>query len=114
MTKAELAKILEEVHENEWYEYIGVRTQDEAFEAEGQPVEHESKIWVDGEETDEALGGLCVTHWASPMIAAHCEDAGDAQYIGAHLAIIVGDHATYGEDEGEIIITDPIVYRVLR
>ena len=40
------------------YNYIGIRVQEEEFELGS--MDHVSKVWVDGDETDEELDGVCV------------------------------------------------------
>jgi hypothetical protein len=74
--------------------YIGVRVQEEPFELGG--IDHLSHIWDNGDDTEEELDGICAIH------IDHLEVA--PEYFGEHVAIIVSDRATYGEDAGEIIM----------
>ena len=49
----EIRNTIEEMQLEDEYEYIGVRVQEQPFEL-GE-IDHISKIWIDGEETDEDL-----------------------------------------------------------
>ena len=94
------------------YGYIGVRTQEEPFEL-GE-VEHRSSVWVDGDETDGKLNGVSATNVNSDALEMHTD--GDPRYgfyFGDHKAIIAGNFAEYGEDPGEIIISDPVVVEII-
>lgn len=107
MTKREAIESImnrvEEIRENCDYEIIGVRVQENEF-TEGEILDN-SFIWIDGEMTDEELDGTC---------AVKLEDAELAKgYFGEHVAIIVGESFTYGEDLGEIIIRNAEVLEVI-
>lgn len=107
MTKAEAIKNImnriNEIKENAEFEYIGVRVQENAF-TEGESLDN-SFVWVDGEMTDEELGGTC---------AVKLEDAELANgYFGEHVAIIGSNSMEYGQDLGEIILKDAEVMEVL-
>lgn len=107
MTKREAIESImnrvEEIRENCGYEIIGVRVQENEF-IEGEILDN-SFVWIDGEMTDEELDGTC---------AVKLEDAELAKgYFGEHVAIIVGESFTYGEDLGEIIIRDAEVLEVI-
>lgn len=107
MTKAEAIKNImnriNEIKESAEFEYIGVRVQDNEF-TEGEILDS-SFVWVDGEMTDEELGGTC---------AVKLEDAELANgYFGEHVAIIGSNSMEYGQDLGEIILRDAEVLEVL-
>lgn len=107
MTKREAIESImnrvEEIRENCDYEIIGVRVQENEF-TEGEILDN-SFVWIDGEMTDEELDGTC---------AVKLEDAELAKgYFGEHVAIIVGESFTYGEDLGEIIIRNAEVLEVI-
>lgn len=85
------------------YEIIGIRVQSVPFEL-GE-MDHRSHVWVDDNETDEELDGVSVIR------ADHAELA--KNYFGDHVAIIVGNAYTYGEDLGEIVLEDAEVYEIL-
>lgn len=96
------------------YNYVGVRTQEEPFEL-GE-MEHVSSVWVDGNETDEKLNGICVTDLNTPFDSALQKQASDKEngfYYGKHQAIICGSRAERGEDLGELIIVDPVVVEII-
>lgn len=101
----EMIKRIEEVADDLFYDYeiVGVRVQEEPFEL-GE-MEHRSAVWEDGEATEETLDGVCVVK--------HDKLAEAQGYYGNHVAIVVGNRYTYGEDPGEIIIEDPVVVEVL-
>lgn len=85
------------------YEYIGIRVQEQSFKL--GDLDHVSHIWEDGIDTGEELSGVCV------LSAQYAHLAID--YFGKHAAIIGGNSAEYGEDIGELIVSDPIVLEVL-
>lgn len=86
------------------YEYIGIRIQDDIPFKLGK-MSHNSHIWNDGDDTGEELPGICVIDGHKAHLIT--------SYYGNHAAIICGDHAEYGEDKGELIISDPIVITIL-
>ena len=105
LTSEMIKKINETVEElglEDTYEYVGVRVQEVPFEL-GQ-IDHCSKVWVDGDETDEELDGICAT-----ML----DKLNANEYFGNHVAIICGYSAEYGEDVGEIIISDAVVAAII-
>ena len=97
-TIAAMRKIVAALDLDSKYGYIGIRTQEMPFEL-GE-MAHVSRVWEDGEETDAELPGVCVTSINSCVIP---------QYYGEHIAIVCGNNVEYGEDVGELIITDPVV-----
>lgn len=114
MTREQLHDLIEQVKaEHGWdYDYIGIRTQDEAF-APGE-LAHRSHVWADGDDTGEELDGVSATDINSHCIRMHCDDVINGRYIGDHCAIIAGNSAQWGEDEGEIVISDPVVIHIIR
>lgn len=92
-----LAKVAElEADDNYLFGYFGVRTQEEPF-ALGE-IKHLSHQWTDScTETDEILDGICTVmpEWYKP-----------GTYYGDHVAIIAGNNVDYGQDPGELIITE--------
>ena len=100
---------IEELALEEKYGYIGIRVQEQPFQL--GTLNHRSVVWDDGDETDEQLNGVCVTNinaydkYGSAMYRT--------QYYGDHLAIVCGDDADYGEDLGELIISDPTVVDII-
>lgn len=84
------------------YEKIAIRVQEEAFSIGS--IDHCSHVWVDGEDTQKELNGICCT-----ML----DSIGINEYFGEHAAVIAGNSFSYGEDSGEIIIEDAVVLAVL-
>ena len=100
-----LKKIEELAEDFHWdYDVVGIRVQEEPFEL--GHLSHVSHRWDNGEDTGEELDGLSVQSVSSLRT---CKN----DYYGDHVAIIVGDHYTYGEDAGEIVIEDPQVVAIL-
>lgn len=89
------------------YGFVGIRAQEEPFELGA--IDHLSHIWVDGDDTEEELDGICATNVAQ----FERYFGANGEYFGDHLAIIVGNNATYGEDIGELIIKDAIVAAII-
>lgn len=110
MTVEELKGLAEKYTDR--YQYVGVRTQEEPFEL-GE-IDHVSSVWVDGDETTSELNGLSATDIHSSALRMHTDcDPRYGFYFGDHKAIIAGDFAEYGEDLGEIIISDPVVVEIV-
>lgn len=86
------------------YEYIGLRVQDDVPFELGDLVHH-SHVWDDGDDTGIELDGVCVLRADYAHLANN--------YFGDHVAIIGGNFVEYGEDVGELIISDPVVLEVL-
>lgn len=97
------------------YEYVGIRTQEEPFEL--GHMTHRSHIWEDGEDTGEMLDGVSCTSVKSKAVAMHCDGKRNnpgGYYYGDHVAIICGNTATLGEDEGELIIEGAVVVEIIK
>lgn len=87
----------------EYYGYIGIRIQEEAF-TKGSILDN-SFVWIDGVWTDEELDGTCAVNLDDIEVADH--------YFGDHIAIVGGDVAEWGQDLGELIIRDAEVLEVI-
>ena len=107
----EMIARLKEVAEELYYDYevVAIRVQDPEFEL-GE-MDHKSHVWVDGDETDEELDGVCGIR--SNMAEIVFNSFFSCVYPGEHVAIIAGNRYTCGEDRGEVIIEDPVVVEVL-
>ncbi len=91
------------------YDYIGIRVQDEAHNAMvGQTYAYQSHAWIDGVQTDEHLNGV------SAVSAAEASRFGThfGGYSGDAIIILGAYHASGGEDDGEIIMRDPMVLEI--
>ena len=86
------------------YEKIAIRVQDVPFSI--GPMDHCSHVWVDGEETEDLLDGICAQDIATI-------DQYHNNYFGSHIALVAGNDYTYGEDYGEVIISDAVVIAIL-
>lgn len=95
------------------YEIIGIRTQEEPFEL-GR-INHTSHIWDNGDDTGDTLDGISATIINSQAIIMHSDEHTyfSGFYFGNHKAIIGGNRFEYGEDDGELIIKDPVVVGIL-
>lgn len=106
MMNAEMIKNIKKVAEEmglSWdYEFVGVRVQDQDFEL--GTIEHLSHVWDNGDDTGVELDGICV---------CSLDRLGVNNYFGDHVAIICGNEAEYGEDDGELIIRDAEVVKVI-
>ena len=107
MTKAEAIKNIidriEEIEDAYDYGYIGIRVSENEF-TEGETLDN-SFVWVDGEMTDEELGGTCAIMLKDAKLAN--------TYFGNHVAIIGSDSMEYGQDLGEIILRNAEVLEVI-
>lgn len=106
----DMAKEIKALYEELKMEYganIGIRVQENVPFTVG-PMDHVSHVWVDGEETDDELDGVCAISLSFPGWE-HLA----SMYCGAHVALIAGDVAGYGDDAGEIILSDAEVIAVL-
>lgn len=106
MMNAEMIKNIKKVAEEmdlSWdYEFVGVRVQEQEFEI--GTIEHLSHVWDNGDDTGVELEGICV---------CGLDRLGANNYFGDHVAIICGNEAEYGEDDGELIIRDAEVVKVI-
>jgi hypothetical protein len=112
MTIAEIIKAAESYKQD--YEIVAIRTQEIPFEL-GE-TSHLSKVWVDGTETDECLDGISGTHIDSRSVRMHSSEhnAWSGYYYGDYTAIICGNEYTIGEDDGEVVIMDAVVVKILK
>jgi outer membrane lipoprotein SlyB len=100
-----MAKYLAEQNGDYCYNGYGIRVQDKPF-ALGT-IDHVSNKWVDGEDTKEQLGGICVTE-LDGISASRC-----GEYDGKYMALVGGDYVGAGEDDSEAILTNASVIAVL-
>lgn len=89
------------------YAYIGIRVQEEAYGLTvGDTVYHYSKVWVDGEETDEELDGVCA-------MSINLLDIVEGFYFGKCVLVLGSNYAGYGVDPGEIVMRDAKVLAII-
>lgn len=72
----------------------------------GDTLRHRSHVWDDDEDTEEELRGVCAVDARKLDIVW--------KYYGDDLLLLRGWDWTHGEDEGEIIIRDPVVVGVFK
>lgn len=107
MTKELINKIKTAAEDYEYeYDYFAVRVQEVPFEL-GE-MNHVSHVWVDGEETDEELDGVC----GIKLSALERIVKSGVTYYGDHVALICGNKAEGGEDDGELILKDAVVVEI--
>ena len=75
---------------------------------------HTSVIWIDGEETEEELPGVCALRYRegddlTELVQRSRRIYGDGKNV--FTALIASDSMEWGQDDGEIILTDPVVIR---
>lgn len=104
----EIMQSIEAAKSEQGWNNVGIRIQDGIPFSLG-PINHTSNVWVDGEDTGEALPGICAI--SATVIDAMCKEA--PCYIGNHVAIIAGDIVEYGEDPCEVIMSNAEVVEVL-
>lgn len=95
---------MNEIMWDEGWGIVALRAQLEPFEL--GDLDHNSVVWIDGEETDEELNGACGLGVDDVELIN--------QYFNDHIAIIAGDRYEYGNDAGEIIIEDAQVVKIIR
>lgn len=109
MTVAELREMIDN---NDWdieYSRFGIRIQEQPFEL--RAIDHNSMVWVDGEETDEELDGVCAIDLNAPEAAESLNGNG---YFGSHIALIASNSYEYGFDAGEVILKDAEVLYIVK
>lgn len=83
---------------------VGIRCQEVPF-ALGR-MDHTSHRWDNNEDTGEELDGVSAQ-------AVHTLRTDRLDYPGDHVALIVGDRDSYGDDPGELVIEDAQVAVIL-
>lgn len=76
----------------------------------------DSRIWDDGEPSDETLDGTCCIGLASDANADDIDAALEAadNYFGDKVYLIAGDGMEYGEDSGEYVIRNAVVIAIIK
>ena len=72
-----------------------------------------SFVWIDGEQTEDELSGTSSIGCGADTVARALAIIERAGYSGSRIALIVGDRAESGEDEGERVIRDAQVLAVV-
>jgi len=93
------------------YDDVGLRVQESDYGMTvGDKVDYQSKVWIDGEMTEDLIDGIC------------CIGASEAArrtlsfgaYMGDVIVVLGSNRATNGEDDGELILRDAIVLDIIR
>ena len=100
----------QESYKNE-YNYYGIRYHYTKKEI-GSFIEN-SKIWIDGEPTDNNHGGVCAIDIDQMIvenftISEMIENVKQYSYADGEIIIIAGNESIYGDDDNEIIIKNAI------
>lgn len=97
------------------YEYYGIRVDDDVAYQIGDEIAC-SRIWVDGECTDETLNGTSCVGLRFNASDDEIEEAIEIanQYYGDRVYLIASDSMEYGEDDGEYILHDAVVVAILK
>lgn len=102
----------EMIDNNDWdldFSRFGIRIQECPFEL-GE-LDHNSKVWVDGTETDEELDGVSAIDLDAPESADSL--VGDG-YYGEYIALVGGVKYEHGQDLGEVILMDAKVLYIIK
>ena len=91
------------------FDFIGIRIQDEIFEQIGEEINHNSKVWEDGNETDEELDGICAINAKTTQYLPKSVGG----YIGNVVIILGSNDVEYGQDEEELIMKNAIVLDII-
>lgn len=100
----EIKNRMKEIMWDEGYGVVALRAQVEPFELGS--LDHNSVVWIDGEETEEELNGACGLALDDVQLINN--------YYNDHIAIIAGDRYEWGQDTGELIIEDAQVVEVIK
>jgi len=99
--------------ERDDHDYYGLRIEHGRRFATGDELP-DSRVWVDGEETDETLDGVATLRLPhdpdDDEIAKVLSEIGS--YYGDALVLVGGTFGGYGEDVGEAIIRDAICLEI--
>ena len=107
----EIYEIAQKVKDNNNFDFIGVRVQEDFNEKIGDILTHRSFVWVDGEETEELLNGVCAID-ANRLNPTYAMSNGS--YSGDVVLILGCDDCERGEDVAEIIINNPVIIDIIK
>lgn len=108
----EIYEIAQKVKENNNYDFIGIRVQEDFNEKIGETLKHRSFVWIDGEETTNLLNGVCAID-ANRLNATFTMSNGG--YSGDVILILgSNDYPERGEDVAEIIMNNPVIIDIIK
>lgn len=95
------------------YETIAIRVQDSDYGLSiGDTVNHLSSVWIDNEETDDFVDGVCALD--IEMLKNYRPRLGSGGYDGNVILVLASDYSgTLGEDDCEVILSDSVVLDVI-
>ena len=97
------------MYKRQEYSRFGIRIQEQPFELGA--MDHNSKVWIDEDETDEELNGVCAIDLNAPEAAESLNGNG---YFGSYIALIASNSYEYGFDAGEVILKDAEVLYIIK
>jgi hypothetical protein len=103
----ELIDIDQIAHASE-YDYIGFRVVNNEVYRVGD-IAKRSRVWVDGEPTDELLSGASAI--SRDKLSYTCD--GYEGYLGDTILILGSNNAEGGNDPGEIVMIDAVVLDII-
>jgi hypothetical protein len=108
----ELIDIDQIAHASE-YDYVGFRVVNAANESyKIGDIVRPSRVWVDGEPTDEYLNGACAI--SIDKLAYAYDGYNEYEgYIGDTILVLGSNNAEGGNDPGEIVMIDAVVLDVV-
>lgn len=108
----EIYEIAQKVKENSDFDFVGIRVQDYFNEKIGDTLTHRSFVWVDGEETEELLNGVCAI---DANRINHTFALSNGGYYG-DVVLILGcnGYCEKGADVAEIIMENPVIIDIIK
>ena len=107
----QLKEIANEILNREYnYEYVGVRVEEEINNEIGQIAGHTSSVWIDNVEQEEKLNGVCAINVRRADELSNSTYCG---YLGNIIVVLGSERAECGEDDGEIIMEEPIILDII-
>ena len=102
-----------EIIEEGEYEYYGVRAHRGSAPVVGENLGN-SRVWVDGECTDEELNGICAARVTVENLDNVIERVRREYAWGdAPIVLVGGYEGSWGYDDGEVVIRDNICLATL-
>lgn len=96
---------VKEIIESGEFDSYGFRIQEIDTTEIGNEINYVSKVWVEGEETDEELNGVCAI--SAKVVKSLSNQSGD--YFGNYIYLLGSNSTESGEDFGEIIMQNAVV-----
>lgn len=94
------------------YDHYGLRAHRGVEVVVGQSLGN-SRVWIDGECTDEELDGISALEVKADTIDAVIANLAGYAWADEPIVLVAGNSRSWGEDAGEIVIPDNICLAVL-